>query len=290
MRHRKSIKILSLVLSLPIVAVLAAVIPGNAAAATCAEVKAKHASLSGREIKIGISPFSPGYEVADPKDPSKIVGFDPDMVQAVTDCIGVKYSFQSMDFGGLVGALEPGRIDMIFSSMYATPERAKKVTFVVYQKASTGGVVAKGNPKGITSFQSLCGLTAAEVTGTVEAETLATESQKCTAAGKGEITISQYKDNDACLRAVQVGRADIFMTDAGLAAALARQFSDTLDKSFTVASDYRFGVGVRKEDTDLLNAVYDALLAIQADGTEAKLLAKWGFASDQLEPARIVTQ
>jgi polar amino acid transport system substrate-binding protein len=259
-------------------------------AASCADVQVKHASLSGKEVKIGISPFSPGYEVADPQDPNKIVGFDAEMVQALSDCIGVKYSFQSMDFGGLVAALESGRIDAIFSSMYATPERAKKANFVVYQKASTGGVVAKGNPKGITSFESLCGLNAAEVTGTVEAQTLAKEGEKCKAAGKPDITISQYKDNDACLRAVQVGRADIFMTDAGLAAALARKFSDTLDKSFTVASDYRFGVGINKQNTDLLNAVYDGLLAIQADGTEAKLLAKWGFASDQLEPARIVTE
>ena len=193
-----------------------------------------------------------------------------------------------MDFGGLVAALESGRIGMIFSSMYATPERAKKANFVVYQKASTGGVIAKGNPKGITSFQSLCGLVAAEVTGTVEAETLAKESEKCVAAGKSGIEITQYKDNDACLRAVQVGRADIFMTDAGLAAALARQFSDTLDKSFSVASEYRFGAGVNKKNTELLNAVLDGLTAIQADGTETKLLEKWGFATDQLEPARVV--
>ena len=96
------------------------------------------------------------------------------------------------------------------------------------------------------------------------------------------------QDNDACLRAVQLGRADIFMTDAGLAAALAKQFADTLDNGFSLPSEYRFGVGVHKENTELMNAVYDGLKAIQDDGTETTLLAKWGFDPGQLEPARIV--
>ena len=68
----------------------------TAAAATCDEVRAKHAGIAGKSIKIGISPFSPGYEVADPEDPSRIIGFDPDMVQALTDCIGVEYGFEAM--------------------------------------------------------------------------------------------------------------------------------------------------------------------------------------------------
>jgi polar amino acid transport system substrate-binding protein len=268
----------------------AALVPQAATAASCDEVSAKHAGIAGKPIKIGISPFSPGYEVADPNDPSRIIGFDPDMVQALTDCIGLEYTFEAMDFSGLVGALDAKRIDLIFSSMYATPERAKKVNFVLYQKASTGSVVQKGNPKNITGMDSLCGLTAAEVTGTVEAETLTKYGETCKAAGKPEIEVTLYKDNDACLRAVQVGRADIFMTDAGLAAALAKQFADTINSGFSVPSVYRFGVGVHKENTELMNAVHDGLKAIQDDGTEAKLLPKWGFSPDQLEPARIVTE
>ena len=294
MRHHESMlrsTFVSMSIALLIGISATALVPQAATAASCDEVKAKHAGVSGKSIKIGISPFSPGYEVADPNDPSRIIGFDPDMVQALTDCIGLEYGFESMDFSGLVGALDAKRIDLIFSSMYATPERAKKVNFVLYQKASTGSVVQKGNPKNITSMDSLCGLTAAEVTGTVEAETLTKHSDEtCKPAGKPEIEVTLYKDNDACLRAVQLGRADIFMTDAGLAAALAKQFADTLDHGFSIPSVYRFGVGVHKENTGLMNAVYDGLKAIQDDGTEAKLLAKWGFSPEQLEPARIVTE
>jgi polar amino acid transport system substrate-binding protein len=279
------------VLAVSALVILASALPATlAAAASCDEVKAKHANLATKAIKIGISPFSPGYEVADPTDPSHIIGFDADMVQALAACIGVKYTFESMDFSGLVGALEAKRIDLIYSSMYATPERAKKVNFVLYQKASTGSVIRKGNPKGITSKDTLCGVTAAVVTGTVEAETITKWGEACKSAGKPNVELTLFKDNDACVREVQVGRADFFMTDAGLAAALAKQFADTLDKGFTVASEYRFGVGANKDDTALLNAVSDGMKAIQDNGTETQLLTKWGFDPGQMEPARIVTQ
>jgi polar amino acid transport system substrate-binding protein len=264
----------------------------STAAASCnpSEAAAKYPDLANKTLQVGISPFSPGYETADPNDPNHIVGFDPDMIQALTDCLGFKYAFQSIDFSGLVGALQANRIDMIFSSMYATPERAAQVNFVLYQKASTGSIVRKGNPKGIQSIEDTCGTTAAEVTGTVEAQTLQDQSDKCTAAGKQEVNITLYKDNDACVQALQTGRADIFMTDAGLASALAKQFSDSVDRGFSIPSQYRFGVGVNKSNTQLLNAVLSGLSAIQANGTETQLLQKWGFDPSQLEPAAIVTQ
>jgi polar amino acid transport system substrate-binding protein len=265
---------------------------GAAATASCApdQAASKYPDLASKTLQVGISPFSPGYETADPNDPNHILGFDPDMVQALMDCLGFKYAFQSLDFSGLVGALQANRIDLIFSSMYATPERVAQVNFVLYQKASTGSIVRKGNPRNIQSIEDTCGVTAAEVTGTVEAQTLQDQSDKCTSAGKQEINITLYKDNDACVQALQTGRADLFMTDAGLASALAKQFSDTVDRGFSIPSEYRFGVGVNKSNTELLNAIFNGLSAIQANGTEPQLLQKWGFDPSQLEPAAIVTQ
>ena len=73
-------KVAGVVLGVPLFLTLLALLAGSARAATCGEVQAKNKALAGKEIVIGISPFSPGYEVADPQDPSKIIGFDPDMI------------------------------------------------------------------------------------------------------------------------------------------------------------------------------------------------------------------
>src|SRR5262249_4491290 len=105
MSNSKTVGLSGLFLGLS-AAILIATASDNAGAAICQELQTKHKNVASQEIVIGISPFSPGYEVADAQDPSKIVGLDPDMVQALTDCIGLKYKFQSMDFSGLVPALE----------------------------------------------------------------------------------------------------------------------------------------------------------------------------------------
>jgi polar amino acid transport system substrate-binding protein len=52
-----------------------------------------------------------------------------------------------------------GQIDVMWDTLLYTPERAKKLDFVVYMNAATGMLVAKGNLKNIHAVGDLCGLT-----------------------------------------------------------------------------------------------------------------------------------
>jgi polar amino acid transport system substrate-binding protein len=109
------------------------------------------------------------------------------------------------------------------------------------------------------------------------------------AQGKPAVNITYYPDNNACVLAIKTGRADIFSTDTALTAALAKKFPDFLQTSFDITTGLNFGVGVNKSDNDLLNAIFEAVTEIQSDGTEVKLLTKWGFAAAQVQAAQIVT-
>ena len=258
--------------------------------AACAGLKEKHASIVGSTIRVGMSTASPGYGVVDPNDSSKLLGIDPDMVAALADCLGFKFEYLALDFPGLVPALTANRIDIIYSAMYATPARAEQVNFIIYQKASTGSVVQKGMAGSIKSLDDICGKIASSVTGTVEAEQQGLHSEKCVAAGKPAIEMLLFKDNDAAVRAVQNKRADIFMTDAGLAGELSRQFADSLDLGFSIASEFRFGIGLNKDDPARTDALLEGVKVLQEAGIHAQLLEKWGFGSAALEPAALVTK
>lgn len=259
------------------------------AAPSCTALKA-HGGLAGKALHIGTDPVSPGYESAAADNPGQIVGLDPDLIGALASCLGFTYSFQSFDFSALVAALEARRIDLIASGMYATPARAARVNFVLYMKAATGTVVRKGNPHHLNALAALCGVTAAVPNGTVEQALLTQQSAKCAASGKGAITVATYQDNAACLQAVRNGRADIFLTDAGLAASLARAYPASVQTAFTISTGFTIGLGVNKGDRALLTAIRDGMAALQAQGIESHLLKKWGFAAAQLESARIVTR
>src|SRR5438477_12384712 len=136
-----------------------AVFAGSPAQAACEpdKVATKYPGLAGKTLKVGLDPTLPPVMYRDPKDPSKIVGQDPDMVDAAMKCLGLKYELVGLDFGTLIPTLQAGQIQLIWSNIYYTPARAQAADFVIYATTGTAGIVKKGNPKGIKSIDDACG-------------------------------------------------------------------------------------------------------------------------------------
>ncbi|WP_164479042.1 ABC transporter substrate-binding protein [Nakamurella antarctica] len=236
-------------------------------------------------MKVGTSPGAGNYDAVDEQDPNKIVGVEPDLYDAVSKCVGFSWELQKQDFSGLIPAMQAGQINMISSGMYASDERAQQINFVQYMKAGEASMVAKGNPKGLTSIESTCGMTAAQVTGTVENAIFDKQSAACEAAGKPAIVALSFQDNSQAVSAVAQGRADIFLTDSGVAAYLAAKFPK-LEIGFPIVSDFVFGFGFAKDNADLTNAFQDALTLFYKNGDLEKMIVKWGFDASQIfEPA-----
>jgi polar amino acid transport system substrate-binding protein len=246
----------------------------------CTAIAAKYPSLKGRKITLGTSPAPANYTTTDPKDPGKFVGLEPDLLDAVANCVGFTYTFKQLDFSGLIPAAQADHIAGLAAGMYASDDRAKQVSFVEYMKAGEASVVPKGNPKKLTSLESMCGLTASETVGTVENAIIEKQSKACVADGKAAIKVISFQGNQL-FDAVAQGRADIALTDAGVAGYLANS-NPKLAVGFPISSDFIFGIGVAKTQTDLKNAISDSLIEFKKNGQLEKLILKWGFSTDQL--------
>lgn len=258
----------------------------SSGAGGCASVGAKYASLKGQSFVVGTSPGPDNYDAPDPNDPSKVVGIEPDLLTAVSKCLGFSISFSRLDFTGLIPAMQAGHISLIAAGMYASDERAQQINFVEYMKAGEASVVAKGNPKHLTSMDSTCGVTAAEAVGTVENAIFDKQSATCTAGGKPAIKALQLQGNDQAVQAVADGRADIFLTDSGVASYLA-QTVQGIQVGFPIPSDYVFGLGIPKTNSTLLNGVEDAMTSLYTSGQLTKMITKWGFSASQVYPPAI---
>ena len=101
-----------------------------------------------RRSRWGSIPTLPPVMYRDPNNPSKIIGQDPDMVDAAMKCLGLKYELVGLDFGTLIPTLQAGQIQLVWSNIYYTPVRAQAADFVIYATTGTAGIVKKGNPKG----------------------------------------------------------------------------------------------------------------------------------------------
>src|SRR5712672_93349 len=244
---------------------------------TCepAKLATKYPSLVGKTIKIGQDGESVPFSMRDPKDFSKLIGLDADLAQATFACIGVPMQFVIGTWAGLIPAAMSGQIDVMWDTLLYTPERAKKLDFVVYMNAATGMLVAKGNPKNIHALGDLCGLTGTTTLGTTQEAMLRDASSKCVAAGKPAVNIITSTDMPSGLRLVQNGRADLVSVNKFVGDSMVAANPTTVESAFDVITGAKIAVGTAKGNPDLVKALREGLAAIRASGAEKAIYDRY---------------
>jgi polar amino acid transport system substrate-binding protein len=245
------------------------------AACEPAKLAAKYPGLAGKTIKIGQDGESVPFSTRDPKDFSKLVGLDADLARATFACIGVPMEFVIGTWSGLIPAAMSGQIDLMWDTLLYTPERAKKLDFVVYMNAATGMLVAKGNPKNIHALGDLCGLTATTTLGTTQEAMLRDASSKCVAAGKPAVNIITSTDMPSGMRLVQNARADLVSVNKFVGDSMVAANSTTIESAFDVITGAKIAVGTAKGNPDLVKALRDGLAAIRASGAEKAIYDRY---------------
>ncbi|MFD4563940.1 ABC transporter substrate-binding protein [Streptomyces sp. NPDC058467] len=268
----------------------------NAAASTatvspaCKQLQSAHPELAGKTFANAINPHTPGYEALDPNDPSRYVGFDIDLGSALGQCLGFKLTYKPVAFPALLPTLQSGQADLVISDIYATKDRAKAADFVTYSKVYDGVLVKKGNPKKLTGINtSLCGSTAALNTGFVEVPLVQDLAGACKAAGRPAPQVQLYDNNAQCIQAILAGRADTYINDVNTVTQAVKAHPNELGKATAVTLPYSIGIAVPKGKTQFRDAIKAALVEIQEDGTQTKLLKKWSLETSTLEAPRLVT-
>jgi polar amino acid transport system substrate-binding protein len=216
-------------------------------------------------------------------DGTTAIGIDPDIAKALGDKLGITLKFSNATFDGLITSLTSKRIDIIMSAMSDNKKRQATIDFVDYFVVGTSIIVKKGNPEGIKSLDDFCGKTIAIQQGTTQDDVAEAQKTKC---GAKTLKILMFPTDPEALIQVKQGRAVADMNDFPVAA-------DTVKKT----GDYEvvgeqieagpYGIGVRKEDTQLRDALQKAMQAIIDDGTYAKILEKYQVTAGAVKTATV---
>jgi polar amino acid transport system substrate-binding protein len=218
-------------------------------------------------------------------------GIDVDLCGTIAEKLGTGFTceFVNTTFDGIIPALEAKRFDIIMSAMSDTPERQQQIDFIDYFSAGTSILVRKGNPEGIQSLDDLCGKTVGLQKGTTQEEVAIAQSTKCTQAGKGAINLLTFETDVDAQQALKAGRSVADMNDFPVAAYTAKQSGGGSD--FEVVGEQieagPYGIGVRKDDTELRDVLKEALEAAIADGSYDEVLETWNVTSGALKTAAI---
>jgi polar amino acid transport system substrate-binding protein len=85
-------------------------------------------------------------------------------------------------------------------------------------------------------------------------------------------------------------RSDLLLINLGLVDQMVAENPDKLERSFMILTDWKVGVGIKKNNTELAKAVFDALTAMRADGAEKALYDKYHFDYAVAMPFEILTK
>lgn len=160
---------------------------------TSASSAASASSSKGKTYVVATSADFPPYTSRSASDPNQIVGFEPDMLQAIMKHLGWKWKYVTSDFNGLIPAVQSGRVDMVVSDVYDTPAREKVVDFVDYAQQAFAIMVAAPTAAKIRSVMDLCGKSVGILTGSApEVGAAQTLSKQCTSAGKPSLSVRSF--------------------------------------------------------------------------------------------------
>ena len=206
-----------------------------------------------------------------------LVGSEVDLGKALAAQLGLKPDYVQSAFAAVIPTLQAKQCDVIMAQLYIKPEREQVVDFVPYLYSGTGIAVSKERPADITGMDdSLCGKKVMVAVGTT-AESLSQEqSDKCTASGKPSIDINRNNHADVSIQQVQNGQVDAYLDTAETLGYYATKTGAKIQMAGQPFGTIKIGAATLKGNTELHNAIQQALNELEGNGTYAKIIAEWG--------------
>lgn len=207
-------------------------------------------------LTMATNAYFPPYEYYDGET---IVGIDAEIAAAVADRLGLTLVIEDVAFDSIIGGVQSGKYDIGCAGMTVTEERLQSVNFTTpYATGIQSIIVREGSD--ITDIDTLIdsGCMVGVQSGTTGDIYMTDEV--------GDERMDRYdKGNDAVIALMQ-GKVDAVVIDNQPAIAFveANEGLVILDTPYTV-EDYAMAINL--ENTELLEAINQALAELTEDGT-----------------------
>jgi lysine/arginine/ornithine transport system substrate-binding protein len=225
-------------------------------------------------IRFGVDPSYPPFEskAAD----GNLVGFDIDLGNALCAKLNAKCVWVENDFDGMIPALQARKIDAVLSDMSVTEKRLQQIDFTNKISYSPTRMVAKAGSNLLPTAESLRGKNIGVEQGTIQ-ETYA----KIYFEPHG-VNVVSYQNQDQVYADLKSGRLDASLQDEAQASVgfLKTPEGEGFGFCGPELQDPKIlgnaaAIGLRKVDTDLKNALNNALAELLKDGSYQTIAKKY---------------
>src|SRR5262249_7726809 len=196
------------------------------------------------------------YTFPDPRDPSRVIGFEVDLANALAARMGRTARFVQNQWDGLVPGLERGEYELVINGLEITAERAEKISFSNPYFYSTLTLTRRIDDDRVQRAEDLRGLRVGVLKVTFAERYV---------ESLGNVAVRSYDGQVQPYIDLALGRLDAVVMDTPVALYYA---TGAQVKNIEIpAALMRFGIGVRKNDTETVQKINSALASMQRDGT-----------------------
>jgi lysine-arginine-ornithine-binding protein len=215
-------------------------------------------------LRVGVEGAYPPFSKKEAD--GSLTGFDIDIAKEVCKRLGRECELVEQEWDGMIPALLAKKFDTIIASMSITEERKKKIDFTAKYYNTPAMLVAKENP----GFEGTAAGLKGKKIGVQRATTHQCSAEKLYPGAE----IVLYSTQDEVYQDLASGRLDAQLSDslqslegflgvdAGKGFAFLGDALDDIDCQGVGA-----GFAVRKEDSELRDAMSQIILDMRADGT-----------------------
>jgi polar amino acid transport system substrate-binding protein len=210
----------------------------------------------------------------------KIVGYDVDLADVFCKTLGVKPNFIDTAWAGVIPSLYMKKFDIIMSSLSYTKERLERVAFTIpYTEASQALLIRVSDAEKIKGVNDLNGRVIAVKLGSpgqILQERIS--AQLKAAGGTGFKDVRVYDDHPSAYVALAQNRVDAVFNTLPTLAMVLKDAPGKYAIVKNIGADNWAGIGVRKEDLEIINFLDKEIDRLKKDGTIYRLQEKWfGF-------------
>ena len=217
-----------------------------------------------KSITIGIKFDQPGLGF---KNGDEYTGFDVDVATYVAKELGYsedQITWKEAPSKQRETLIQNGDVDMIAATYSITDDRKEVVDFAGPYFVAGQDLLVRADDTSITGPDTLNGKNLCSVTGSTSAETVKENFAN-------EVQLMEQDGYAECVTALLSGTVDAVTTDdiilAGLASAKGNGELKVVGKPFT---QERYGIGVKKDDTEMVDKINTALAKMVDDGSWQK--------------------
>ncbi len=219
------------------------------------------------KIVVGLDDNFPPMGFRDEKN--ELVGFDIDLAREAAKRLGVEVEFKPIDWNAKEAELSGKRVDVLWNGLTITEKRKEQIAFTApYLENHQIVVVAANSP--VKAKADLAG----KVVGVQEGSS-AVEAIEKDEVGKSFKELKKFGDNVAALMDLTTGRLDAVVLDE----IVGRYYVAKKPGDYVILDDNfgteEYGVGVRKDDAELLGKLQKAMDEMKKDGAAARISTQW---------------